>query len=127
MARKPKYILPPTLKYCPKCRTVKGIGEFNPSVGYCKPCEYLYHKDWVGKNGDYTSKLFREALEMYGSACSECGESDPELLKVHPFGRSGVRTLLHSLRAQGWPPTHRLLCVSCITKFKSRKVKNAGI
>lgn len=115
MPRKSRYIVPPGMKRCPRCETIKPLRDFNG--GYCADCYREYHRNWMAENHyDIVNDLLCEALHHYGGHCRDCAERDPRVLMIYPKKPGGRRQMLYDLRNAGWPAGYYALCANCAIK-----------
>lgn len=115
--RRVRYLKPVGQHLCPVCQEWKPESEFNG--GYCKDCYRKYHQDWSKlKRSDRIREARKAAVDAYGGKCSECDETDPEVMGVYPTHGKGQRDILEYLRARNYPPGHHLLCANCRARQK---------
>jgi len=57
-----------------------------------------------------------EAIAHYGGECSECGESNPDLLLFVGDRSGAVGQIYNWLKKSGWPKKFKLLCYFCARK-----------
>lgn len=116
-------IAPPGTKWCPRCQHFHPKSDF--SSGFCGPgacdCAKKYHTEWTRTDRKKrTLAMLTETVAAYGGKCTNCGETDPQVLVVVPRGGKGVRALMYRLRKEGYPPGFSLLCRNCEARLGGR-------
>lgn len=90
------------------------------SVGYRRKAYILDPEKAKNKTKAYSARLKSTFIEMYGGACSCCGETEQEFLSLdHVQGQVGIKRKESSISA--WnkaikeyrPDLYQVLCMNC--------------
>jgi len=99
--------------------------DYPDNMGFrvlCRNCRFLHTKAPAQrkKGTERYRELRREALEVYGGRCVNCGEDDARVLCIDYTGDAAVptsgRAKYRWLQDNGFPQEFRLLCRNCIGK-----------
>lgn len=104
---------------CRSCREYGAIKADEYRAGHSPEKKFLL----LTEKREYSRTFRRRIIAAYGSACSCCGETQPEFLELHHVNSDGGKhrrqigaspeALCRWAEEHGFPPSLQLICANC--------------